>query len=382
MEYDRLSLEATHLATSLADALSARDSAARTAESHRLDVARLSSDNALLTSQLRDLGRQVRTLMRSLATHEYAGIAERSGGEEEEEEELIRRRADEEGSTNAVVEAHLVTFRTLDELQVQNQKLLRITREMGAQMEKGEEEAEGRRKGVENAAVEEAHELILRLKDEVESQRAKTDAFVRERDMFRRMLSQRGEGGGTGAGPVGEGDVEAARVLADVQANFDAYRAELGIDTQRLRDDLAAAQREAGGARTELAKAKAQLDFMSGEFRRGKRRGGTDGSSCAQSDSGSSRRASSSRRARWGRCPSGRSSCSRTWRSRTCRLIACVPPRLPSFWSPTDPSTQMTEEVLELRSTSDQLRHENTNLRSEREVWKVRRRLLFRLGLC
>lgn len=34
----------------------------------------------------------------------------------------------------------------------------------------------------------------------------------------------------------------------------------------------------------------------------------------------------------------------------------------------------MTEDVLELRSTSDQLRHENTNLRSERDVWKVRRR--------
>ena len=181
------------------------------------------------------------------------------------EEERIRRRADEEGSTNAVVEAHLVTFRTLDELQVQNQKLLRITREMGAQMEKGEEDAEGRRKGVENAAVEEAHELILRLKDEIESQRAKTDAFVRERDMFRRMLSQRGEGGGAGIGPSGEGEGEAARGLADVQANFDAYREEMGVDTLRLRDDLTAAQREAGGARTDLAKAKAQLDFMSGE---------------------------------------------------------------------------------------------------------------------
>lgn len=265
MEYDRLSLEATHLATSLADALAARDAAARTSESHRLDLARLSSDNALLSSQLRDLGRQVRTLMRSLAAYEYAGIAERSVGEEEEEEERIRRRADEEGSTNAVVEAHLVTFRTLDELQVQNQKLLRITREMGAQMEKGEEDAEGRRKGVENAAVEEAHELILRLKDEIESQRAKTDAFVRERDMFRRMLSQRGEGGGAGIGPSGEGEGEAARGLADVQANFDAYREEMGVDTLRLRDDLTAAQREAGGARTDLAKAKAQLDFMSGE---------------------------------------------------------------------------------------------------------------------
>lgn len=37
----------------------------------------------------------------------------------------------------------------------------------------------------------------------------------------------------------------------------------------------------------------------------------------------------------------------------------------------------MTEELLALRSTADQLRHENTNYRAEREVWKVREDLTF-----
>ena len=32
----------------------------------------------------------------------------------------------------------------------------------------------------------------------------------------------------------------------------------------------------------------------------------------------------------------------------------------------------MTEELSELRSSTNQLRHESNNLRQEREVWKVR----------
>lgn len=34
-------------------------------------------------------------------------------------------------------------------------------------------------------------------------------------------------------------------------------------------------------------------------------------------------------------------------------------------------SPQMSEDLLELRSSAEQLRHENTNLKSEREVAKV-----------
>lgn len=159
---------------------------------------------------------------------------------------------------------------------MQNQKLLRITRQMGAQLEQGEQDARARREGEENAAVAEAHELILRLKDEVEAQRARTEAFEKERDMFRRMLSVRGSGSGAGSGAgdasafsaaaaaTTAGDGDAGRLLAEVQANFDAYRAEMAVDTQRLRDDLVQAQKDAAQARTELAKSKAQSEFLAG----------------------------------------------------------------------------------------------------------------------
>ncbi|GAA5963338.1 hypothetical protein JCM21900_002043 [Sporobolomyces salmonicolor] len=347
LEYERLSLEATQLASQLAQALTDRDVSSRHAESLRLDVDRLSTDNTILSQQLSDLGRQVRTLARVLAASENAALeGDVNDPSFDEEEAAILLRAETSGDTDSVVSAHLVTFRTINELQVQNQKLLKITRQMGAQLEKGEEDARARRRGEENKAIEEAHELVLRLKEEVESQRARTEAGEKERDMLRRMLSQRGaslpgSGGENGPGGAGGADaLEATRLLADVQANFDAYKNEITIDTQRLRDDLAQAQKDANAARTELARSKAQGEFMAERFRLLTESYELQKGEMAQM----SKRAS----------------------------------EVQQTMARQDMAThKMTEDLLELRSTADQLRHENTNLKSEREVTKsVEKRLL------
>lgn len=269
LEYERISVEATELASQLAQALTDRDSSERQSKSLRLDVERLSTDNTILTQQLSDLGRQVRVLSRTLAAKENPSLGDALEGDEEED--AIMRRAEELGDTDSVVSAHLVTFSTINELQAQNQKLLKITRQMGRQLEQGEQDAIARRDDEENKAIAEAHELILQLKDEVESQRARTEAYEKERDMFRRMLAQRGSAAATGANtsPAIDvtGDADAARMLAEVQANFDAYRTEMSVDSQKLRDDLAQAQKDVATARTELAKSKAQAEFMTGAFK-------------------------------------------------------------------------------------------------------------------
>lgn len=268
LEYERLSVEATELASQLAQALTDRDGSERRSKSLRLDVERLSTDNTILNQQLSDLGRQVRVLARALAVKENPSLGDANEGEEEEE--AIMRRAEQLGDTDSVVSAHLVTFSSINELQAQNQKLLKITRQMGRQLEQGEQDAIARRDDEENKAVAEAHELILQLKEEIESQRARTEAYEKERDMFRRMLAQRGSAVSTGsidnsvAVTATNGDVDAARMLAEVQANFDAYRTEMSVDSQKLRDDLAQAQKDVAAARTELAKSKAQAEFMTG----------------------------------------------------------------------------------------------------------------------
>ncbi|BGP11538.1 Protein mlp1 [Rhodotorula toruloides] len=346
LEYERLSAEATDLASQLAQALTDRDTSERRAESLRLDVSRLSTDNTILTQQLSDLGRQVRTLSRVLAAQENSSI-QGDANEFDEDEAAILRRAEEIGDTDSVVSAHLVTFRTVNELQVQNQKLLKITRQMGHQLEQGEQEAAARRQGEENKAVEEAHELILRLKEEIEAQRARTEAYEKERDMFRRMLAQRGAAGGAagsvtatnGAGDGFTGDIEASRMLAEVQANFDAYKAEIAIDTQKLREDLTQAQKDAATARTELAKSKAQAEHLAERFR-------------LLTESYDLQKTEVSQMSK-----------------RNLELQQMLAKR--------DMAThKMSEDLFELRGTADQLRHENTNLKSEREILKnVEKRL-------
>ena len=334
-EYERLSFEATQLASQLAQALTDRDTSERRSESFRLDVERLSTDNVILNQQLSDLGRQIRTLSRTLAKSENSSIeGELNDPSFDEEEAAILRRAEESGDTDSVVSAHLVTFRSINELQVQNQKLLKITRQMGQQLEKGEEDAAARRRGEENKAVEEAHELILRLKEEVESQRTRTEAYEKERDMFRRMLAQRGgaalgqNGTSEGGAAISGSDIEASRLLTEVQANFDAYKNEISVDTQRLREDLAQAQKDASAARTELAKSKAQSEFMAGASRAAQAALSRVPIvvstqvltlSRAQNASDFSTRHSSSGRARSKKARNALSSCSRLLRSKTRR---------------------------------------------------------------
>jgi nucleoprotein TPR len=275
LEYERLSLEATSLASQLASALSARESSSRTSESLRLDLARVQSENTILSQQLSDLGRQVRTLVRVLGTKENPSLAENGGDPNDpsfdEEEAAILRRAEEVGDTDAVVSAHLVTFHTLNALQAQNQKLLKITREMGARLEKGEEDARARVRGEENSAVREAHELVLQLKEEVEAQRERVSVGEKEREMLRRLVQHRGgalpassAAPGGGEGGAMDVDSDAARLLVDVQAAFEAYKHETGVDMGRLREDLQKALREGGEVRTELAKEKARGEFTAG----------------------------------------------------------------------------------------------------------------------
>ncbi|SCZ98145.1 BZ3500_MvSof-1268-A1-R1_Chr3-3g06608 [Microbotryum saponariae] len=333
IEYERISEEATQLAAQLALVSSERDQSDRRATSTRLDLEHLKRENTMLQAQLRDLGRQVRTLARQNAL--VTGVV--SGGsadDDDEEENEIIKRAEVDLSTDAIVAAHLVTFKSINELQVQNQKLLRITREMGSQMERLDDDALGRRKWEENKAIEEAHELVLGLKEEIENQQRQIEGFARERDMFRRMLANQTNGhgaidGGATNGAAAGGDSD--RLLADVQANFDAYKNEIAIDSQRLRDDLKDAQQAAQTTRTELAKSRAQAEYTAERLRLLTENYGTQTNELAQA----SKRALD-------------------LQSTLARQEAVA--------------HNLSEELIELRGQVDQLRHENTTLKTEREV--------------
>jgi nucleoprotein TPR len=174
-----------------------------------------------------------------------------------------------------VITNHLVLFRSIPALQAQNQKILGIVREMGAKMEAEEREYREALEKEQGEAVREAHEAITALQEQLDAQRrthdVKMQAFIKERDSHKVLLA-RAERGSAGKdarsqanGAATESDI--AKELAEIQQQFDTYRAETGVDSVRLREDTVAAQREVAQLIAQVAKANARLEIAGGMSR-------------------------------------------------------------------------------------------------------------------
>lgn len=222
---------------------------------------------------MNDLGRQVQTLLKEIARRQDPTLPS-----DEELEAEVGTPAD---NIDEVITNHLVLFRSLPALQAQNQKLLGIVREMGAKMEAEEREYRETLEKEQGEAVREAHEAITALQEQLEAQRqaheVKMRAFVKERDSLKVLLArannsphhhQHGQqqqpqpnvNGGVGVMT----DSEIAQELAEMQQQFETYRAETSVDSVRLREDTVSAQREVAQLTTQLAKANAKLEITGG----------------------------------------------------------------------------------------------------------------------
>lgn len=97
-----------------------------------------------------------------------------------------------ESDTDSLISDRLVVFQNVVDLQNKNADLLKITRELGAKLEQEEQTSKSRLENLESTAVNEAKVAILTLQEEIASTETKLSSVVRERDMFRSMLSNKG----------------------------------------------------------------------------------------------------------------------------------------------------------------------------------------------
>ncbi|KAI9059234.1 hypothetical protein FKP32DRAFT_1606262 [Trametes sanguinea] len=271
-EYERLQSEASQLASQLAQALSERDALATAAEENAQKLTKSTRENELLEKQLKDLGRQVRTLLKELGRSQDPSIP---SDEELEQDESIRP-AD---NIEAVITNNLVLFRSIPQLQEQNQKLLKIVHELGQRMESEERDYKEALEREQGEAVREAHEAIKQLQEQLESHKRSSEvtiqAYMKERDMLRSLLARQQEVGGTrltngqvnGDARSADTPSDLAKELEEVQQQFETYRTEMGIDSTRLREEALAAQREATRLGTALAKANAQIEVLTERHR-------------------------------------------------------------------------------------------------------------------
>ncbi|KIK69701.1 hypothetical protein GYMLUDRAFT_151658 [Collybiopsis luxurians FD-317 M1] len=265
LEYERLQSEASQLASQLAQAISDRDVQFNVAQDNAQKLDKSSRENDLLQQQLEDLGLQVRTLLKEIGRRNDPNLPS------EEELENVTP-AD---NVNDVITNSLVLFRSIDGLQEQNQKLLKIVRELGQKMEQEEKEYQVKMEKEQEEAIREAHEAMEELAAQLDRQKKHSDgviqAYVKERDALKAMLARSNQAGGPNGAVNGssELDITAApsslsKELADIQSQFDTYRTEMGVDVVRLREDNLNAQREIGQLQAALAKASAKSENQVG----------------------------------------------------------------------------------------------------------------------
>ncbi|QRW15125.1 Nucleoprotein TPR [Ceratobasidium sp. AG-Ba] len=250
IEYERLQQTAADLTQQLADAMKAQEGV-RALESER-DACRRETE--VLQQQLADLSRQVVILTREIAVRDDPSLADEEFTNEDEMDEDV-------SATDALITSELVLFRNLPQLQSQNSRLLRMTRELGARLEK---EVANSSSGEDlNAALREASEVVERLEREVDSLNLRSESLKRERDAWKRVARGHGPMEASSApGGTTEERVPAELIPARVDEELLKQLEERSQEAARLREELAAAQREGARLGAQLAKASAQVAFQ------------------------------------------------------------------------------------------------------------------------
>lgn len=215
--------------------------------------------------QLDDLGRQVQNLLREIGRRDDPTLPM---DEDLENVDSVVLSDD----VDSMITNNLVLFKSINGLQEQNMKLIKVVRELGARLENGEKEF---REGLEREqaeAVQEAHEMMLELRGQLDRQEKSSAAiiqtYVKERDALKSVIA-RLEAGGTPHhgvnGNLSGSSPGVSQDVADIQSQFETYRSEMGLDSVRLREDLAAAQKEVAKLQADVAKEKARTDYCNGE---------------------------------------------------------------------------------------------------------------------
>ncbi|KIJ29666.1 hypothetical protein M422DRAFT_268888, partial [Sphaerobolus stellatus SS14] len=266
-EYERQKQEAIQLSQQLSTVLAERDAAHHHVKDieQKLTISR--RENSLLESQLKDLGRQVQSLLREVTILQRPDLNHIPQEDESP--------ADNVNEIDAMISNELVVFKHLPSFQEQYTRHLKIIRELGDRLERVTREQYEEQAQIERQALEEAADLIANLQQELETQKRSHEieirGFVQERDMYKARLSNQSpsksmyasQNGHYGV-PLGDNEYEA--LLADLQRNFDIYRTETGVDMNKLREELQESQSETAQLQASLAKANAKLENYNGTF--------------------------------------------------------------------------------------------------------------------
>ncbi|CAO2637178.1 Nucleoprotein TPR [Lemmus lemmus] len=240
----------------------------------------LERDNQRMEVQIKDLSQQIRVLLMEL--------------EEARGNHVIR---DEEvssadiSSSSEVISQHLVSYRNIEELQQQNQRLLFALRELGETREREEQETTSSKITELQHKLENSLTELEQLRESRQHQMQLVDSIVRQRDMYRILLSQttgmaiplqddisllstpkRSSTAQTASTPApvpvieSTDAIEARAALKQLQEIFENYKKEK-MDSEKFQNEqLEKLQEQVTDLRSQNTKISTQLDFASKRY--------------------------------------------------------------------------------------------------------------------
>ncbi|KAF2754877.1 hypothetical protein EJ05DRAFT_136859 [Pseudovirgaria hyperparasitica] len=198
--------------------------------------------------------------------------------------ELDEAELSELSPVNQLISQRLVIFRTVSELQERNTELLEATRNFAQRMEGEEAKAKAEQQEKELKELEQLRDRCASYEDEVKSLKTRSQSYIKERDMYRRMLTHRGQlppaddlasqfgqsvdgrasqvGGEATHEPLQSKDIaDYAKIIKDMQAHLDAMKNEADTDHAILKQQRDQLAKERGTLQSENAKFSSQLSL-------------------------------------------------------------------------------------------------------------------------
>lgn len=276
-EHERLQKDLVDMSLLCEEAAKEKDKTRKEARRLEGKIGEYERESGILRQQLRDLSNQVQVLLVEIE-HRDSGADPLSVAQNRTFEQIINGELseDNETDTDRLISQRLTVFRGVKELQEQNEHLLKAIRELGTKMEREEEQRREIEQGNEGREIVQLKGVVERLKDELKTLGTKAQSFIRERDMFRRMLQNRGDiprqdeeihktAAESDAGSVAA-QVNLGEVIRDLQSQYDQFKTEALENHNTLNEQtrrLAAEKAELG---MQYARANSQLELVQGMY--------------------------------------------------------------------------------------------------------------------
>ncbi|KAF9915750.1 hypothetical protein BX616_005476 [Lobosporangium transversale] len=274
LEYQRLEEHAKEMAAQLEAASAEKEQIAFGAREVLAQLDNVIKERDLLHKENQDLDRQVQNLLwRIKAPNAPQSLAPTS---------TLSQNTTSMTEGEKAIDDHLVIFSNIQELQQQNKKLREIARKLTQEQEEAQgPEAQAKRRE-QQEVIEEAQREIEKMREDIGSRDLQIATYKQELEMMRRILktsnmrnvpavAATAEDGATATTadaekPVNAENTEYAKLLADLQKTFDAYRNETTIDNRHLKDQLQQAQAENSDYRIQLGRAKSQIEVLNERY--------------------------------------------------------------------------------------------------------------------